>query len=77
MVAICDHVAAADRSGRIIANAGEAGGVRPVGLDRKFSRSTGALVKQSTHQKFFFCARQQTATGDALSICPARPGAAS
>jgi hypothetical protein len=34
-------------------------------------------VNLNPHQKFDFCARQQTAAGRALHICPTRPGAAS
>jgi hypothetical protein len=34
-------------------------------------------VNPNTHQKSNFCARLHKAAGIALSICPARPGAAS
>lgn len=42
-----------------------------------FRRTDDFTVNLNTHQKSFFCARQHTAVGLALYICPERPGAAS
>lgn len=51
---------------------------RAVGLDNNFLAPTGGTtVNPNTHQKSNFCARLHMAVGLALSICPARPGAAS
>lgn len=47
-------------------------------LDNNFFQRTGGhRVNPNTQQKQNFCARQHTAAGIALYICPERPGAAS